>query len=115
MQIYAKIINLFDSLCRMVGGTTHALRYGKLLDIDHEIFITCQAQRGGKKSEIFLKKFDLSANYRPKSQKKRFLEMQFLDMLTSRNFAELSMLTSEIIPENFRSISERLTVLQNNR
>ena len=45
-----------------------------------------------------------TANYRPKSRKSRFLEMQLLGILTSRNFAGLSILTSEMIPENFRSI-----------
>ena len=34
-----------------------------------------------------------------------FLEMQLLGMLASQNFAGLSILTSEINPENFRSIS----------
>ena len=34
-----------------------------------------------------------------------FLETQLLDMLASQNFAGLSILTSEINPENFRSIS----------
>ena len=52
--------------------------------------------------------------YRPKSRKTRFLEMTLLGMLTSRNFAGLSLLTSEINPENFSSISQRLAILQNN-
>ena len=34
--------------------------------------------------------------------------------ITSRNFAGLSLLMSEINPENFRSISQRLAILQNN-
>ena len=34
-------------------------------------------------------------------------------MLPSRNFAGLSLLPSKINPENFRSISERLVILQN--
>ena len=49
-----------------------------------------------------------SVNYRPKSRKSQFLEMQLLGMLTSRNFAGFSISTSEMIPENFRSISQRL-------
>ena len=36
--------------------------------------------------------------------------MQLLGMLTSRNFAGLSLLTSEINPENFRLISQRLAI-----
>ena len=38
-----------------------------------------------------------------------YFAMQFLDMLTSRNFAGISILTSEIDPENFR-----LAILLNN-
>ena len=48
---------------------------------------------------------------RPKS---RFLEMQRLDMPTSRILAVLSILTTELNPENFRLISQRLAILQNN-
>ena len=40
--------------------------------------------------------------------------MQLLAMATSRNFAGLSLLTSEMNPENFISISQRLAILQNN-
>ena len=40
--------------------------------------------------------------------------MQILGMLTSRNFAGISIMTSEISPENFRSISQRLAFLHNN-
>ena len=54
-----------------------------------------------------LTKLDWSVNYRPKSRKTRFLEMQLLGMLTSRNFAGFLILTSKINPENFRSISQR--------
>ena len=61
-----------------------------------------------------LTKLDWSVNYRPKSRKTRFVEMQLLGMLTSQNFSGLSLLTSEINPENFRSISQRLAILQNN-
>ena len=49
-----------------------------------------------------------------KIPKKRFLAMQLLGMLTSLNFAGLSILMSEIDPENFRPISSRLDILQNN-
>ena len=35
------------------------------------------------------------------------LEMQILGMVTSQNFAQLSILTSEIDPENFRLISRQ--------
>ena len=48
-------------------------------------------------------------NCKPKSEKEtRFLEMQFLSILTSRNFAWLTILTSEVDPENFRSVSQKL-------
>ena len=57
---------------------------------------------------------DWSVNYKPKSRKTQFLEMQLLGMLTSRIFAGLSPLTSKINPENFRLISQRLAILQNN-
>ena len=62
----------------------------------------------------FLTQLDWSVNYRPKSRKTRFLEMHLLGMLTSRNFAGLSPLTSKINRENFRIISQRLAILQNN-
>ena len=65
-------------------------------------------------NQKFFDILDWSVNYRPKSRKTWFLEMQLLGMLTSRNFEGLSLLTSEINPENFRSISQRLTILQNN-
>ena len=55
-----------------------------------------------------------SVDYRPISRKSRHLEMQVLGMLISRNLAGLSILTSEMISENFRSISHRLAILQNN-
>ena len=42
------------------------------------------------------------------------LKMQLLDKIPSQNFAGLSILTSEIKSENFRSLSERLAILQNN-
>ena len=58
--------------------------------------------------KIFLTQIDWSVNYRQKSPKTRFLEMQLPGMLNSRN------LTSEINPENFRFISQRLAILQNN-
>ena len=67
-----------------------------------------------KEARIQKKNLDLSVNYRPKSRKTRFLEMQLLGMLTLRNFVVLSLLTSEIDPENFRSISQILAILQNN-
>ena len=38
--------------------------------------------------------------------------MQIVGTLSSRNFAELPILTSEINPENFRLISQRLAILQ---
>ena len=44
----------------------------------------------------------------------KFLEMQLLGMLTSRNFAGLFILTLEINSENFRSLSQILVILQNN-
>ena len=47
-------------------------------------------------------------------RKTEFLEMHFLRMLTSRYFAGLSILTSDIDPENFRLISPRLVILENN-
>ena len=37
-----------------------------------------------------------------------------LGMLTSRNFAGLSILTSDIDPDDFRLISQKLAILQNN-
>ena len=40
--------------------------------------------------------------------------MQPLGMLTSQNIAESFILTSEINPENFRLISQRLAILQSN-
>ena len=54
-----------------------------------------------------------SVNYRPISPEPRFWEMQLLGMLTSRHFAGFSILMSEIKPENFRSVSQRLAILQN--
>ena len=60
----------------------------------------------------FLTYLTRSLNYRPKFQKSRFLEMPFLGMLTSQIFAGLSILTSKMNPENFRSISQRLTNAQ---
>ena len=53
-------------------------------------------------------------NCRSQSRKIRLLEMKLLEMLTSRNFAALSLTTSKINPENFRSISQRLAILQIN-
>ena len=50
----------------------------------------------------------------PESRKTRLLEMQLLGMLTSQNFAGLSLLTSEINTVNFRSISQNIAILQNN-
>ena len=41
-----------------------------------------------------------------------FLEMYLLGVVTWQNFAQLSILTSEIDCKNFRSISQRLTILQ---
>ena len=51
-------------------------------------------------------------NYRAKSRKTRFLRnaTSFLGMLTSWNFAGLSLLTSEMNPENFRLIFQRLAI-----
>ena len=43
-----------------------------------------------------------------------FLEMHCLGTLSSQKFAGLLILTSEINPENFRSISQRLAISQNN-
>ena len=40
--------------------------------------------------------------------------MQLLGMLTSRNFGGLSILPLDIDLEHFRSISTRLSILQNN-
>ena len=48
----------------------------------------------------FLTYLAWSVNYKQKSRKSRFWEMKLLDMLTSRNFEGLSILTSELIPEN---------------
>ena len=45
---------------------------------------------------------------------KPILEMQYLDMLKSRNFVGLSIWVSEIDSENFRSIFPRVALLQNN-
>ena len=70
---------------------------------------------------VFIQKIDCvitvifeKINDKPKSRKTQFLEIQFLGMLNSRYFSGLSLLTSEINPENFRSISQRLAILQNN-
>ena len=50
-------------------------------------------------------------NYRPKFRKSWYLKMELLGMLTSTG---LSILASQINPENFRSISQRVAILQNN-
>ena len=43
-----------------------------------------------------------SVNYRQIFWKSWFLEIQLLGMLTSRNFAEISLLTTKFDPENFK-------------
>ena len=45
----------------------------------------------------------------------RVCKLQTKGMLASQNFAELPMLTSEINPEHFRSIFQKLAILQNNQ
>ena len=88
------------------GGGTTPLRSRKPLDIWPWNFY--QMSNSVRRHEIRKKIWhNLTGlvSYRPKSRKTRFLEMQLLGMLTSRNFAGLSLLTSEINPENFRSIS----------
>ena len=75
---------------------------------DHEIFTTCWYPDGGTKHKKNLTYLTWSVNYRLKSRKFRCLEMQFLDKLTSQNLAGLSILTSEMNPENFRQIFHKL-------
>ena len=67
-----------------------------------------------RNQNLFLTYLPWPVNYRPKSRKSRFAKIQILDMLTSRKFAGLSILISEINPENFTSTSQGLAILQNN-
>ena len=53
-------------------------------------------------------------HFKDRPVKKPILKIQLLAMLTSQNFARLSILTSEMDPENFGSISQRLAILPNN-
>ena len=85
-------------------GTTKGMTLKVLLDVG--IYKEAWNQK------ILLTYLAWFVNYRPKSRKSRLLMMHLLGMITSRNFAGLS--TSEINPENFRWISQRLAILQNN-
>ena len=84
------------------GGWKHPLRSRKLQRVwlwyFHQMLVPTWRRK--------MKKFYIS--------KSRFLERQLLSMLISRNFSPLSILTLKINPEYFRSISERLIILQNN-
>ena len=51
-------------------------------------------------------------NYRPRSGKNAFLEIEYLYM--PYQFAGLSILMLEIDTENFSLMSQRLAILQNN-
>ena len=67
----------------------------------------------------FLPDFGIKKEVRKKkdltnTEKTDFQKMQLLGMLTSRNFARLSIFTSALNRENFRSISQRLAILQKN-
>ena len=58
-------------------------------------------------------KTSLVCKIQTKSWKSWFLKMQLPGLLTSRNFSGGSVLTSQINLEIFRSISQRLAILQN--
>ena len=50
--------------------------------------------------------------YRPKVEKTRFLEIQLTEIKASRNVAKTCNLRLENNPESFRSIYQRLPILQ---
>ena len=81
---------------------------------DHEISPDVGIHKGARNQKKILTHLAWPVNYRPISRKSRYLKTQLLSMLTSRNFAALSILTSKINPENFRSIFQRLVILQSN-
>ena len=53
-------------------------------------------------------------HFKDRPVKKPILKIQLLAILTSQNFARLSILTSEMDPENFRSVSQTLSISQKN-
>ena len=67
-----------------------------------------------RNEKYLLRYLACSVNYRQKSRKSRFLKMPILDLLSSKGSAGVSIVTSEIYPDNFRLISQRLTILQKN-
>ena len=53
-------------------------------------------------------------NYRPESEKSRFMERNFLDMLALRYFAVLLILTQQTNPKNYKSKMQRSVMFHNN-
>ena len=97
----------FDSLMASGGGWKHPPEISKTRNgMTMKFLPLVSTYMEEAQNEIFfLTNLAWSVNYRQKSRKSQFLEMKLLSMLTSQHFAGLSILTSEMIPENLRSIS----------
>ena len=67
---------------------------------DYEILTTCWCLYGGTKSKKNCDISNLVCKLQAKSRKSRVYAI--LGMLTSQNLVELSILTSEVNPENFK-------------
>ena len=75
-------------------------------------FIRLGRQVGGPKFDIFGLICKLQVSKVQNRIKNSFLEIQLLDMLTPQNLQVYQ--TSDISPETFRSINQRLALLQKN-
>ena len=101
------------SLFRHLNDTPSPRDLGNYNKYEYEIVARCWYLLRGTKSK---KKFDIAGpvcKLQTKIPIKPIFGYELLNMLISRNFAELTLLTSKVKPENFKSISQRLAIIQN--